>query len=549
MKPYGIRPSRAPPRKVRTIGDARFERSNIAAARAARIAAAVSRKKRGIEFPDEEDILNSGLAVKDADLRTIRAWVVFQLVSLAVQWQLWREVKAHLELYDQALLTQCAPSRQQHGVCLGPMWNLSAWENVALEGQWSPTYGLERSRMRSRSRQPSRGGSLRGDMAVIDREISDFEAVEHDAEERLKDLRRRKAALESAANSSMGTVPPTFLVAVTPVTKARRAHEAPPEENLSVAETEELTSWPWSITVIRTNPPQAVLHPGQEWPGERPLHQRRQGSGVLTIEDMSPEASQTMGSRGSVTWRATLVNRGYTSRKSRFLVFVEDSTVPHLESIRSNSRCSFTRSWKAFIQQRQGRSHENLIGCRVLLGFFLPVGAVAILIVFFLSSGDPKRDCCDGYTFHTVVIMKFILMDLPQQICIVLYLLGWYEAEGLRCQLCLFHPGHCEEEHPFGFPNSLAIACTLMSSISNQLLVRPAWKRFDKEEDAGAHCRMRFAVACMSTLPFTTGAYWASSTVLSTPVLVQVIVFLPCMVGWLTAMMSGILLCHNCCQN
>ena len=50
------------------------------------------------------------------------------------------------------------------------------------------------------------------------------------------------------------------------------------------------------------------------------------------------------------------------------------------------------------------------------------------------------------------ILMIFACVQL--QICIVLYLLGWYEADGLRCQLCLFHPQHCEDEHPFRLANS-----------------------------------------------------------------------------------------------
>lgn len=37
----------------------------------------------------------------------------------------------------------------------------------------------------------------------------------------------------------------------------------------------------------------------------------------------------------------------------------------------------------------------------------------------------------------------------------MLYLLGWYEEDGLRCQLCLFHPQHCEDEDAFGLVNSV----------------------------------------------------------------------------------------------
>lgn len=93
----------------------------------------------------------------------------------------------------------------------------------------------------------------------------------------------------------------------------------------------------------------------------------------------------------------------------------------------------------------------------------------------------------DKYHFQTVIVIKLLVMDIPQQamgfssanvlkrsydsminlktwtrkfrlgqeVCIVLYLLGWYEEDGLRCQLCLFHPQHCEDEDAFGLVNSV----------------------------------------------------------------------------------------------
>merc|ERR1712192_164146 len=145
-----------------------------------------------------------------------------------------------------------------------------------------------------------------------------------------------------------------------------------------------------------------------------------------------------------------------------------------------------------------------------------------------LEAGISPAEACDddqGYGFHCVVLAKYFIMDIPQQICIILYLLGWYEAEGLRCQLCLFHPEHCGEEHPFRWVNMLAIACCLGSCISNQFLVRQADLKVYTEDDMCWYYTFRIGGVCLSILPFTTGIFWASSALLSTPVFVQVISF------------------------
>ncbi|CAE7542545.1 CAPN15 [Symbiodinium natans] len=121
-------------------------------------------------------------------------------------------------------------------------------------------------------------------------------------------------------------------------------------------------------------------------------------------------------------------------------------------------------------------------------------------------------------------------MDVPQQVCIVLYLLGWYELEGLRCQLCLFHPQHCEPEHPFRLANSAAFLCTLMSSVANQIIIGPSQKGKTSGEP-GSECFVRIGLLCVSVLPFTTGVFWATSALLWTPILARILFFLPCVLG------------------
>ena len=42
----------------------------------------------------------------------------------------------------------------------------------------------------------------------------------------------------------------------------------------------------------------------------------------------------------------------------------------------------------------------------------------------------------------------------------------------------------------------------------------------------------------VSVLPFTTGVYWATSALLLLPMLIKVIVFLPCIIGWFSVIAS-----------
>eukprot|EP00439_Symbiodinium_sp_Y106_P023425 s9256_g2.t2 len=55
----------------------------------------------------------------------VLAWLTVQLLGLMFQVILWLEVGRNLEAFEDTLAQNCAPSLQQHGICLGPAWNLS----------------------------------------------------------------------------------------------------------------------------------------------------------------------------------------------------------------------------------------------------------------------------------------------------------------------------------------------------------------------------------------------------------------------------------------
>lgn len=461
------------------------------------------------------ELCGTGFTFKEVGTRAVQAWVAFQAVAFVFQLSLWREVSNHLDSYSRTLDVQCPPGfGRRERVCLGPMWNLSSSQDLALEGRFKEEFAHHaHHKLRGRSR---------------------LHEMEHDSDWKRSNQTENPNASRSW-EFAIRSVPSTFLVAVEPVSRAKQVNETPPdapsnnsEEALHVEENSA-----WMLKVERVDPPQTT----------RSFVRSHSGSQAMTFEDMSDEADKTLAEKGRVVWRATLQNRGYSRRQTRFSVFVEDSMIPHLADIHSSSQCSFARSWRAFNQQHQGRSHEYLALSRALLGIFLPINAAVVVLVGYCFQKEV------GFCFHAIVIAKFLMVDVPQQACIVLYLLGWYESEGLRCQLCLFHPQHCEEEHPFRLANSIAFTCTVLSALVNQLIVRPVWKRHYDEEDECFQVFVRIGMASISILPFTTGVYSCTSALLYSPVVAQVFFFFPCAMGWFTVALIGFCWVYACCSD
>jgi len=292
----------------------------------------------------------------------------------------------------------------------------------------------------------------------------------------------------------------------------------------------------WSLDLSRTNPPQV----------SSAMHKFHMGPDAITVEDLSIEAREALAARGKIEWRATLTSRLSKPPKTRFVVFAEDAATPHLAAVHANKQCTFTQSWKAFNMQHQGHGVKCLSWCRFLLGIFVLVGGAMVYLVHteLKGRGVQKSDL----RFHIVVVAKFLLQDVPQQICIVLYLFGWYEAYGLRCQLCLFHPEHCGYENPFHTGNFVALTCTLLSSLANQLLIRPVFKKVYTEDDVCMQYCVRIGGICMSVLPFTSGMCWASASLVAYPMLAHVFFVLPCTLGWITLLTGVCVPICACCD-
>lgn len=403
---------------------------------------------------DEEDWMATGFTVQEISPQVMRLWLFLQVLGLLFEFNLYREVSSHLRDFEAVVARECADPRRFHGVCVGPSWNTSIFQDFVLHGHDTHNFRF-----------------------------------------------------------STSSQPPTFLLAVHP-------GEVEPKALGSTApgtwEDDPERKVRWSLEVQRLDPAQAL----------QPLKFMRSGAQVITAEDLSEEVTRVP----RVQWQATVRSIGFYRQSVRFVAFVEDAVREQLVAIHQHPRCSFSVSWKAFNQQHQGQSHLALSRCESLLGVFLVVGSAAVCLVHReLEATSPK-----SRRFHLVVLAKFILQDVPQQICFVLYLFGWYEAGGLRCQLCLFDAEHCSDEDAFHFSNVVVVGLILVSSLANQLLIRPVRKRRYTEDDVCMHMWIRVGGTCVATLPFTTGLCLSSRSLISQPTLTHVLFAAPCLLGWLS---------------
>jgi len=424
----------------------------------------------------EQDYMETGFTLNEVGPWMMRLWTAFQAVGLTFHVLLWREVSGHLSEFDAVLARECAPEHSRHGVCIGPMWNVSAWQDLFIPGQsWF---------------DPSM------DIVFPDTSWSNSRTFRF----------------------TTASLPPTFLIVVDPVAGA----EVDGAETAQTAqEVTELKDVSWRLDVKRLRPPQVA----------RTMTRYHTGQQAITFEDLSLEVRQTLARDGSVEWLATLTSRSKSESSTRFVAFVEDAQTPHLPEIHASPQCAFGRSWKAFNEHRQGHNHRALSWCRFLLGLFLLVGGAAVYAV--CSWRGRLR-------FRLVVLAKFLVQDAPMQICIVLYLIGWYDPSGLRCQLCLFEPRHCSGEQAFNMVNLAALVCALLSAAAHQLLIRPVHRKAYTEDEVSIHYCIRIGGLCLSTLPFTTGMAFVTRSLLPVPLLVQLLFALPCGVGWFS-------LCAFCC--
>ncbi|CAE8622153.1 unnamed protein product [Polarella glacialis] len=83
----------------------------------------------------EPDMLDTGFTVREISPQAMRIWLVIQVVGLLFQFSLWREVSSHLAEFEGVVARECAPQHLTHGVCAGPSWNTSAFQDFVLHHQ------------------------------------------------------------------------------------------------------------------------------------------------------------------------------------------------------------------------------------------------------------------------------------------------------------------------------------------------------------------------------------------------------------------------------
>lgn len=313
--------------------------------------------------------------------------------------------------------------------------------------------------------------------------------------------------------------PPTFLidVAVAPTGSLSG------EDELALI----LDDFEWQLFVQRTSPSQQRSF-RKFWLGSQK---------TFTFEDLSAEAEAAIASEGRVEWTATLTSKGPQDEENKFTIYVEDATSIRMPKLHSNKQCAFIKSWEAFNQQHNSYGHRALSRCSGVLTLLFATGCLAVFVESTAAWKFPRL--ANSLRFHIVVVLKFILQDMPQQIAMVMYLLGWYEADGLRCQLCLFRSDLCTAGHALNFVNMASLLVTLLSSLSNQCLIRPI---STKPDDTCPECTLcwqgsfRVGLVCVLVLPFTTCMAYASRSILPMAWLFHLLFTIPCCIGWAVIM-------------
>lgn len=231
-------------------------------------------------------------------------------------------------------------------------------------------------------------------------------------------------------------------------------------------------------------------------------------------------------------WTASIKLLSKYDDQATIYVYVVDSKIQHLEDIHSQEQCSFEDSWQNFSERENGSHHRVLSVAKSATTFFLAAQVLLLTLVlyrfyFFVDSGK---------LLSRAIALKFFVQDFPQQMCIGLYLYSWYASNGLRCQMCLFHPSHCDDHQPFHLTNALVCGFTMLSATSNQLLLQAKLKKSYDSEDECVMCFFRFILFSVSVLPFTSCLFVLGPLVHMQSVLFYFAVGVPALLGWGTVL-------------
>eukprot|EP00435_Cladocopium_sp_Y103_P075917 s4_g69.t1 len=91
---------------------------------------------------DEADVMATGFTVREITPQAAKLWLLLQLVGLLFEFNLWREVSSHLADFEDVVARECASQHRFHGVCAGPSWNTSIFEDFTLSGHQAHTFSF-----------------------------------------------------------------------------------------------------------------------------------------------------------------------------------------------------------------------------------------------------------------------------------------------------------------------------------------------------------------------------------------------------------------------
>eukprot|EP00811_Abedinium_folium_P033693 NODE_6637_length_1653_cov_5.816514.p1 GENE.NODE_6637_length_1653_cov_5.816514~~NODE_6637_length_1653_cov_5.816514.p1 ORF type:complete len:484 (-),score=111.56 NODE_6637_length_1653_cov_5.816514:202-1584(-) len=244
---------------------------------------------------------------------------------------------------------------------------------------------------------------------------------------------------------------------------------------------------------------------------------------------------------GHSTWSGSLSLLSKSDEPMVFHVYVIDSAFERFEGMQHAPQCSFEATWVNFSERHSGQHHRVLSAAHSLSAFFLLVSIFTVSTTFYRFYFSVKV----GKLMSRIVVLKFLLQDFPLQVIVVAYLYGWYGSNGLRCQMCLFHADHCDDEHPLHWSNLMLCVFTVLSAASCQLLLQTKNMAMN-EDDEFFICFSRFSIFSVTVVPFSTGLLFLSGSLLHIrSVWVYISAGIITMFGWSTLVCVP---CYYCCD-
>ncbi len=294
-----------------------------------------------------------------------------------------------------------------------------------------------------------------------------------------------------------------------------------------------------------------ILTEGSHHPGifSSPVHRPSElasWEGTVTLADF-PHPGHGEQYIGQRTHASAMLRRVQKELRSVKILVGEMNNVEMLEFGQKAKNCQFEKSWSNVMLQSMNLGSRRLSW----IATWLMCSVIASTIVSFLVwNWYGGRRTVDGLNFHYLVVAKCVLQDLPLQIILMYYIFSWYEgAGGERCQLCMLDLEHCDRMTPFHLSNFLLTFLVLASSVSNQFLFSTDPTQIKSEDDNSFVLFARFALGCLTLLPFSTAMVAFNGSLIDVPGFFHILFLVPCFTGWVTLFSLICLPITSCLDN